>query len=191
MRRLLAAALAFAALALIANACSSSASSTSGGSSSSTSTSAGRPTTTAAALTQGELPVPPTPAERKACDGYQGGQAGVLRTFCQGAGSAQVTLDGNVYGIFGASCAVVGPTAYVDGGVAVDSSFHGLKPELLAVALPAQAGAFHDVPMVLQLAGQVLRVRAAGSRSADGSTGQFTATTAGGHGLSGTWRCHA
>ncbi|HRW39560.1 MAG TPA: hypothetical protein P5254_17815 [Aquihabitans sp.] len=72
------------------------------------------------------------------------GKAGVLRTFCDGDGTATVTVGDTEHEIAGGSCETGGGYFSFNAGVVATGEYEGTRPDYAGFALPEAEGDFGD-----------------------------------------------
>ena len=114
------------------------------------------------------------------CSSYTPGKGGVVQVFCDGSGSAKVTIGGKEHTVSGVNCDVQAGYFTVNGGVVVSSEFTGTKPDYVGFLLPEKGGAFSNVTASVTIDGKgYALVKNSGTIDVGSKKGTLTGTAYG------------
>jgi hypothetical protein len=109
------------------------------------------------------------------CSGFEAGKDGVVRTFCDGPGSAEITAGDKKISISGGECLKSGTSLTFNAGVVVGPDHKGTKPDYVGANLPQANGPFTNALVTVTSGGESLLLKnISGDHDADSAT--FTAT---------------
>lgn len=78
------------------------------------------------------------------CAGYTAGEDGVIRTFCDGTASVELSVGGDEYELRGGECVTQGGYLSVNIGVVTGSDFTGTKPDYFGSNMPEATGDYGE-----------------------------------------------